>query len=95
MKKFLQWKWLPAILFWGLFGVSLYLRERHPWVASAWYLVPLMLLLFVAGYSVVHAIRHRHETTTISYRGIPRWLEKFSLDEEGPRRSNDTKSNER
>ena len=94
MRNLLKWKWLQPILFWGLFAVSLYFYERHPWLDSVWYLVPMMFLLFIAAYSLVQAFRHRHETTTISYRGIPRCLEKFSLDEGDSGRTDDSKSNE-
>jgi hypothetical protein len=76
-------KWLPALIFWGLFAVSLALYERYPWLDTLWYGVAMLFLLVVAGYSIVQIVRHRHETTTISYRGVPRWLAKFSLDEEG------------
>ena len=77
-------KWLPAIIFWGLFGVSLALYKRYPWLDTLWYSVAMLFLLVVAGYSIVQIVRHRHETTTSSYQGLPRWLQKFSLDEKDP-----------
>ncbi|HKM48842.1 MAG TPA: hypothetical protein VJX69_14720 [Terriglobales bacterium] len=77
-------KWLPAIVFWGLFGISLAFYKRYPWLDTLWYGVAMLFLLMIAGYSIIQIVRRRHETTTISYRGVPRWLEKFSLDEKDP-----------
>jgi len=77
-------KWLPAIVFWSLFGVSLAFYKRYPWVDTLWYSAAMLFLLMVAGYSIIQIVRHRHESTTISYQGLPRWLQKFSLDEKDP-----------
>jgi hypothetical protein len=77
-------KWLPAIVFWGLVGISLAFYKRYPWVDTLWYSGAMLFLLMVAGYSIIQIVRHRHETTTISYQGLPRWLRKFMLDEQDP-----------
>jgi hypothetical protein len=74
-------KWVPAIIFWTLFAVSMGLYNRYPWLDTVWYAAAELFLIVVAVYSVIHIFRHRHETTTISYRGIPRWLARFSSDE--------------
>jgi len=75
-------RWIPAIVFWTLFIASIGLYERYPWLDTAWYAAGMLFLIFMAVYSVAQTFRHRHETSTISYKGIPRWLERFSLDEE-------------
>jgi hypothetical protein len=78
-------RWIPAIVFWALFIVSLGLYDRYPWLDTVWYAAGMLFLLLVASYSVVRIFRHRHETTTISYQGIPRRLERFFLDEDDDR----------
>lgn len=82
-------RWIPAIIFWALFIVSIGLYERYPWLDTVWYFALLFFILFVAVYSVVHIHRHRHEATAIAYQGVPRWLERFFLDErdDQPRRT--------
>jgi hypothetical protein len=74
-------RWIPAITFWTLFLVSTGLAERYPWLDTVRYAAAMLFLLGVSFYSLVHVFRHRHETSSISYRAIPRWLERFSPDE--------------
>ena len=75
-------KWIPAIVFWVLFAISIALYGRYPWLDTVWYAGCMLFLLAVAGFSLAQIFRRRHATTTISYRGVPRWLERFSLDED-------------
>lgn len=78
----IRWRsWIPTLTFWTLFLISLGLGKRYPVLNTVWYLAGMLFLLIVSLYSLIHIYRHRHETSSISYRGVPRWLERFSLDE--------------
>ena len=78
-----RWRgWIPTIIFWGLFLASLALGKRYRWLDTVWYGAGLLLLLALSVYSVVHVVRHRHITDGISYKGIPRWLERFAEGED-------------
>jgi len=80
-----RWRsWIPPVIFWALFLVSLGLGKRYSWLDTVWYAAGMLFLLGLSVFSVVHKFRHRHETSSISYQGVPRWLERFSLDEEEP-----------
>lgn len=74
-------RWIPAIAFWVLFAVSFAFYGRYPWLDTLWYAAYVLFVFFLAVFSVVQICRHRHEMTTISYQGLPRWLERFLLDE--------------
>jgi len=71
-----------AVAFWTLFAASVGLYKRYQWLDTAWYIVMMLFLFAVSAYSVIYKFRHYHETSGISHQGIPRWLQRFSLDEE-------------
>ncbi len=82
-----KWRgWIVPVVFWTLFLTSIGLGKRYPWLDTVWYIAGMLFLLGVSVYSVAYAVRHRGETGSISYKGIPRRLERFSLDEEGRER---------
>jgi len=74
--------WIPTALFWTLFAASLGFSRRYPWLDTVWYGALVLLLLGLSAYSLIHTVRHRHETHSISYQGVPAWLQRFFLDEE-------------
>jgi hypothetical protein len=74
-------RWIPVIVFWILFITSIGLGKRYAWLDTVWYVAGMLFLLGISVYSIVHILRHRYEADSISYRGIPRWLERFSTDE--------------
>lgn len=79
-----RWRsWIVPVIFWTLFVTSIGLGKRYPWLDTVWCIAGMLFLLGVSVYSVVYTLRHHHETGSISYRGIPRWLHRFSLDDEG------------
>jgi hypothetical protein len=82
-------RWIPAIVFWGLFILSMVLYERYPWLDTVWYAALMLFLVFLAGCSVVQIFRHRHGTATIW--GVPRWLDRFLLDKDGDRPNTEEK----
>ena|SRR5713226_9626561 len=78
-----RWRsWIPAIVFWTLFVVSIGLGERYPWLDTVWYAAWMLFLVVVAVYAVVHIIRHRHDSGGyVGYRGAPGWVGKFFGDD--------------
>ncbi len=80
-----RWRgWIPAVIFWAAFLVSLGLGKRYSWLDTVWYAAGMLFLLGLSGYSLIHKFRHRHETSSISYQGIPHWLQRLLLDEKDP-----------
>jgi hypothetical protein len=71
-----RWRsWIPGIVFWTLFLVSLGLGKRYMWLDTVWYAAWMLFLFVVAVYAVVQIFRHRHETGGYAgYRGVPRWV---------------------
>jgi hypothetical protein len=71
-----RWRsWIPGIVFWTWFLVSIALVGGYPWLDIVWNAAWMLLLLVIAGTSVVHIFRHRRETGGyIAYRGVPRWV---------------------
>lgn len=76
-----QRRWVPVAVFWILFVSSIGLGRRYPRLDSIWYVVGMALLLGLSIYSFSYALRHRKEPDAFSSKGIPRWLERFLLDE--------------
>jgi hypothetical protein len=67
--------WIPGIVFWTLFLVSLGLGKRHPWLDTIWYVAWMLFLIVVAVCAAAQIFRHRHETGgVVGYRGVPRWV---------------------
>jgi hypothetical protein len=71
-----RWRtWIPVIVFWTWFLVSVALVGRYPWLNTVWNVTWMLLLLVIAVASVVEIFRHRRETGGyIAYRGVPRWV---------------------
>jgi len=83
-----KWRgWISTIVFWGLFVASIGLCKRYQWLDTAWYIAIVLFLFGVSTYSVIYKFRHYDETNGVSYQGIPRWLQRFFLDEEDHSRS--------
>src|SRR5262249_34245667 len=80
--------WIPGIVFWALFLVSLALAGRYPWLDTVWYGVWMAFLLVVAGYAVIQIFRNRDRTDGfVGYRGVPRWVVTIFGDEVEPGKS--------
>jgi len=81
-----RWRgWIPAVIFWAAFLVSVGLGKHYSRLDTVWYAAGMLFLLGLSGYSLVYKFRHRRETGGISYQGIPRPLQRFLLDEKDPR----------
>lgn len=77
-----RWRgWIPVVIFWAAFLVSVGLGKHYSWIKTVWYAAGILFLLGLSVYSLVYKFRHRHETGYISYQGIPRSLRQFFLDE--------------
>ena len=75
--------WIPGIVFWVLFLVSVALANGYSWIDTVWYATWMAFLLFVAIYAVVQIFRHRHDTDGfVGYRGVPRWVVRFFGDDQ-------------
>lgn len=75
--------WIPGLVFWTLFLLSVSLANRYRWLDTVWVLVWLALLLIVGIWSVVEIFRSRHDTEGyVGYRGVPRWFVRFLGDDE-------------
>lgn len=79
--------WIPALLFWSLFAACVGLARRYLWPDSIWYAVGMLFVLALSAYSLIYALRHRDETGCFSSKAIPRWLERWLMDEETPEQS--------
>ena len=91
-----KWRsWIPAVVFWTLFLVSLGLGERYPWLDTVWYAAWMVFLIIVAVYSVMEMFRHHHEAGGyVGYRGVPRWVATmFGDDVEQRRKSSSARKN--
>jgi len=75
-------KWIPTLLFWTLFATSIGLGEHYRWLDTLWYAAGMLSILALSIYSLTYAIRYSHEKGAFSVKGIPRWLERFALDED-------------
>jgi hypothetical protein len=77
-----RWRgWIPVVIFWAAFLVSVGLGKHYSWIKTVWYAAGILFLLGLSVYSLVYKFRHRHETGGISYQGIPRSLQGFFHDE--------------
>jgi hypothetical protein len=67
--------WIPGIIFWTLFLVSIGLQRRYRWLDLVWNTTWMGFLILVAVWGVVDIFRNRHTTNGyIGYRGVPRWV---------------------
>jgi hypothetical protein len=67
--------WIPGIIFWVLFLVSIGLYHRYPWLDFAWNAAWMLLLLVIASWSVIAIFRNRPAAGGYAgYRGVPRWV---------------------
>ena len=80
--------WIPTTLFWVLFAASLGFGRRYSWLDTLWYGALVLTLVGLSAYSLIHVFRHRHETGSISYPGVPSWLRRFFFDEEDEKTKN-------
>ena len=83
-------RWLPAVLFWTLFLVSIGLGERYRWIDTAWYAAAMVFLVVVSIFSVVQIFRNRDRAEGyVGYRGVPAWVVRlFGDDMSRPRPKN-------
>jgi len=79
-----RWRsWIPGIVFWVLFLVSLALGRRYPWLDTVWYGAWMLFLGVVAVFSVAQIFMNRHENGGyVGYRGVPRWVVRLFGDDE-------------
>lgn len=77
-----QSRWIAPAAFWILFATSIGLGRRYAWLDTAWYVLGMLVILALAVYSVIHSVRNRGQEGALSSKGIPRWLERFLLDQE-------------
>ncbi len=73
---------IAAIVFWILFIGSFGLYEYYPGVDTVWVVVGRLILLALAVFALIKTYRDRTTTGKFSYQGLPRWLERFLMDEE-------------
>lgn len=75
--------WVFAVIFWLLFLVSLGLNERYPWVHTAWVYAALLFAIVASVFSVTEMFCHNDGSGEyVYYRGVPRWMRWFVLDDE-------------
>jgi len=74
--------WLPTILFWVLFAGSLGFGRRYPWLDTVCYAAGMLFILGLSAYTIIDKLRHRHESGWLSYRAMPRWLQRLLIDED-------------
>ena len=79
-----RWRsWIPGIVFWLLFLVSLALGKRYLWLDTVWYGAWMLFLVVIAVFSVVQIFRKRDEMSGyVGYRGVPRWVVRLFGDDE-------------
>jgi hypothetical protein len=74
-------KWISVVIFWILLLTSIGLGKRHSLVNSFWVAAEFLIVIILSGYTVFQVFLHRHDKSYFSFRRVPRWLERFSLDE--------------
>jgi hypothetical protein len=75
--------WIFAIVFWLLFLVSIGLNERYPWVHAVWVYAALSFAIVASIFSVNEMFRRSNSSGEyVYYRGVPRWMRWFVLDDE-------------
>ena len=75
--------WILVIIFWLLFLVSIGLNERYSWVHTAWVYAALVFAIVGSVFSVSEVARHSDGSGQyVYYRGVPRWMRWFVLDDE-------------
>jgi len=80
MRKYRNW--IPGLVFWALFLISIALGRRYPWLDTIWYAAWMLFLIIVAVYGVLEMFRNRHDTAQyVGYRGVPRWVVRFFGDD--------------
>jgi len=67
--------WIPGIVFWTLFLLSIAFSNGHSWVDTVWLVVCRGVFLIIAIWALVRIFRHWHDADGyFGYRGVPRWF---------------------
>ena len=73
---------IAAIVFWAIFIGSFGLYKRYPVVDTVWVVVGRLFIPALAVFTLIKAFRDHGKSGKFSYQGLPRWLERFLIDEE-------------
>jgi hypothetical protein len=76
-------RWIFISVFWLSFLASIALAGHYRWIKTAW--VGLLLLFAAIGsiYSILEMFRSgKTDGSYVYYRGVPRWMRWFVLDDE-------------
>jgi hypothetical protein len=72
-----------GISFWALFLASAALSARYRWLDTAWLFACILFGIIASVFSVGEMFRnHRVSGEYIYYRGVPRWMRRFLVDDE-------------
>lgn len=72
-----------GISFWALFLASAALSARYRWLDTAWLFACILFGIIASVFSIVEMFRnHRVSGEYIYYRGVPRWMRRFLVDDE-------------
>jgi hypothetical protein len=75
--------WIFAVVFWFLFLASIGLDSRFPLLRTVWVCAGLLFALIASAFSVNEFVHHRDVSGEyVYYRGVPRWMRSFVLDDE-------------
>lgn len=67
--------WIPGIVFWTLFLISIGTARRSGWVDPVWKAAWMLFLIVIAIWSLVEMFHNRHATGgCVGYRGVPGWV---------------------
>lgn len=76
---------IAALVFWIIFIGSFGLYRRFPLVDTVWVVVGRLSILALAIFALIKACRDHEKAGRLTYQGLPRWLERFLMDEEESR----------
>jgi threonine/homoserine/homoserine lactone efflux protein len=80
MRKYRSW--IPALVFWTLFLISIALGGHYLWLDTVWNLTWLLFVIIVGIWSVIEIICNRHAARGyVGYRRAPRWVARLFGDD--------------
>jgi len=73
-------RWIAALLFWGMWLLSIALNSRYPWIDGVWLSLFLILAIAATVYFIADTILHPGKLRSVG--GYPRWFIRFAMGED-------------
>jgi hypothetical protein len=75
-------RWIFIAVFWILFLASIGFAEHYGWIKTAWVVIVWIFAAVGSVYSVIEMFRNGADGNYVYYRGVPRFMRWFVLDDE-------------